>query len=258
MLRNSAGFKSIRGLWQSANAFLRIETRILVLVALIALGLLLFLHIASEVGEGETMAFDRAILMALRVPGRPWEPIGPRWLLNVMMQITAIGGGTFLTLMSGMVAAYLFAARRPATAVFVIGAVAGGAILDSILKDVFERPRPGLVTHLVNVSSASFPSGHAMNSTVTYLTLGVLLAKTERRRAVRIYLISAAIVLALLVGFSRIYLGVHWPTDVIAGWCIGSVWALTCSLLAERLQGQRTLERPGPGATQRSDNPPGR
>ncbi len=255
MLTKSGAFETIRGLSRSANSLLRVESRMLALVAMIALGLFLFLHIASEVAEGETMAFDRAILLALRVPGKPWEPIGPTWLLNAMTQITVLGGGTVLTLMTGMVAAYLLAARRPATAMFVIGAVAGGAILESILKYVFERARPELVTHLVSVSSASFPSGHAMNSTVIYLTLGTLLAKTERRRAVRIYLILAAIMLALLVGFSRIYLGVHWPTDVIAGWCIGSVWAFTCSLLAERLQWRRTLEPAGSGSTERTDNP---
>jgi undecaprenyl-diphosphatase len=244
--------ENIRGLSRRVHAALRVESRILVWAAVIAFGLVLFIHLASEIAEGETMAFDRAILLGLRVQGRPWEPIGPRWLLDAMTQITALGGGTVLTLMTGMVAAYLFAARRPATALFLIGAVAGGAILGWILKGAYERARPEIVTHLVTVSSASFPSGHALNSTVTYLTLGTLLAKTERRRAVRIYLISAAILLAVLIGFSRIYLGVHWPTDVVAGWCIGSIWALACSLIAEHLQQRRALEPRGSGAIWRS------
>ena len=191
------------------------------------------------------MTMDRAILLWLRVPGRPDEPIGPHWLLKAMTEITALGGGTILTLITVLVATYLVAARRPATAAFVVGAIAGGAILSAFLKDVFERPRPELVVHLVNASSASFPSGHAMNSAVTYLTLGTLLAETEDSQAVRIYLIGTAILLSLAVGFSRIYLGVHWPTDVVAGWCVGSVWALSCSLLADYFQRRRTLEQRG-------------
>jgi len=193
------------------------------------------------------MTMDRAILLWLRVPGRPDEPIGPHWLLKAMTEITALGGGTILTLITVLVATYLVAARRPATAAFVVGAIAGGAILSAFLKDVFERPRPELVVHLVNASSASFPSGHAMNSAVTYLTLGTLLAETEDSQAVRIYLIGTAILLSLVVGFSRIYLGVHWPTDVVAGWCVGSVWALSCSLLADYFQQRRTLEQRGSG-----------
>jgi undecaprenyl-diphosphatase len=163
-------------------------------------------------------------------------------LLKVMTEITVLGGGTILTLMTFMVVAYLFTAKRVRTAVFVIGAVSGGAILSSVLKSLFGRPRPDVVSHLVDVSSASFPSGHAMNSALTYLTLGVLLAKTETNPAVRIYLISMAVVLTVLVGISRVYLGVHWPTDVIAGWCVGSLWALGCSLIAERFVRRRSLE----------------
>lgn len=236
---------------RALRSLIREEPRILVLIAVIAPALFLFLHLASELAEGETMAFDRAILLALRTPGRPWEPIGPHWLLKAMTEISVLGGGTILTLITAIVAGYLLVARRPATALLVIGAVAGGAILSAVLKTIFERPRPELVAHLVNVSSASFPSGHAMNSTVTYLALGTLLAKAERSRALRLYLFATAVLLAVLVGFSRIYLGVHWPTDVVAGWCVGSVWALTCSLLAEYLQQRRVIEsRTGsPGQT---------
>ena len=145
--------------------------------------------------------------------------------------------------MTLLVAAYLVAAKRSATAAFVIGAVAGGAILSSLLKIAFERARPVIVTHLVGVTSPSFPSGHALNASVTYLTLGMLLAKTEQNRAVRIYLISTAILLSVLVGCSRLYLGVHWPSDVLAGWCVGSAWALICSLAAEHFQRRRTSKQ---------------
>ena len=240
--RHSPGAIAI--LLRRTRMLVSVESRVLLLMALLALGTLLFLHLASEVSEGDTMAFDRALLLSLRASG---QPIGPHWLLKAMMEITVLGGGTLLTLMTCLVAAYLFAAKRAGTGLFVIAAVSGGAIFGAVLKDIFERPRPELVTHLVSVSSASFPSGHAMNSTVTYLTLGTLLAKTERSPRVRIYLISTAVTLSLIIGISRVYLGVHWPTDVIAGWCVGSVWALACSFAAGALQRRRSLT-PAPHA----------
>jgi undecaprenyl-diphosphatase len=229
--------------WNGVRSRLKIETQILLLLAMLAISILLFLHLASEVVEGDTLAFDRAILLALRRPEALAVPVGPVWFPKVMTEITAIGGGTVLTMMTVLVVGYLVAAKRTANAVFVIVAVSGGAILSAILKHFFERPRPELVPHLVRVSSASFPSGHAMNSAVVYLTLGTLLAKSERTAAVRIYLMGAAILLTILVGFSRVYLGVHWPTDVVAGWCVGSIWALVCSMIAQHLQDRRTLER---------------
>ncbi|HEX8365674.1 MAG TPA: phosphatase PAP2 family protein [Allosphingosinicella sp.] len=114
------------------------------------------------------------------------------------------------------------------------------------LKALFMRPRPDVVAHLVDVTSTSFPSGHATNSAVVYLTLGALLARTQTSRRVRAYLMAVAIALTLTltVGFSRVYLGVHWPTDVVAGWCVGAAWATSCGLLARFLQRRRTLEQP--------------
>ena len=126
-----------------------------------------------------------------------------------------------------------------------MGAVTGGALLGTLLKAIYARARPDLVAHLVGTDSASFPSGHAMNSAVVYLTLAVLLARAETSVAVRRFLVSAAIGLTLVIGCSRLYLGVHWPTDVLAGWIVGGLWAAACSLGAKRLQSQHTLEGPG-------------
>ncbi|HVU31420.1 MAG TPA: phosphatase PAP2 family protein [Sphingomicrobium sp.] len=232
--------KSLAPAIHRLRAFIPIETRILVALGFIGLGLFLFIHLASEVIEGDTMAFDRASLLALRVPGKPWEPIGPHWLSESFMQVTALGSRTNLTLITTLVVAYLIAARRPGPAIFVIAATSGGAILSALLKTAFERPRPEIVPHLVDVASASFPSGHALNSSVTYLTLGILLARTERSRPVRVYLISAAIALSVLIGVSRVYLGVHWPSDVLAGWCIGSTWAFACWLAVDVIQDRRS------------------
>ena len=229
-----------RVLRRSVTAFFRYaESRLLVVLAALAFGALAFLKFASEVSEGDTLAFDRAILLSLRTPDQLAMPVGPSWLHQSMLQITALGGGAVLTLVTAGVAGYLLVTKRTSTALFVVVAVSGGAILGSILKSVFDRPRPSVVPHLIDVNSLSFPSGHAMNSAVAYLTLAALLAQSEPSGRVRIYLVSLAATVSVLVGISRVYLGVHWPTDVIAGWCVGATWAALCSMVAHRVLNHR-------------------
>jgi len=222
----------------------RIDSRILLGFLLFAIIAFLFLKAASEVMEGDTLAFDRLILEGLRSPADPGQPIGPSWLRGAMIDMTALGGVTVLTLLTLLTTGYLLARRKAGTALFLVFAISGGAIASSLLKMGFARPRPDLVAHLVEVNTTSFPSGHAMNSAITYLTLGVLLARAEKDRHVRIYLLSVAILLTLAIGFSRVYLGVHWPSDVIAGWCVGGIWAILCSLGAKALQRQHQIEQP--------------
>lgn len=195
-----------------------------------------FISLASEVSEGETRRFDEWILLSLRVPGDPKQPIGPEWLETSMIDLTSLGGTAALTLITILAVTYLIVARRFFTATMVTIAVSGGAVLIALLKLSYARPRPELVEHLVAVQSASFPSGHATASAVTYLTLGALLARTEKRRAVRGYIFAVAGFLTLLIGVSRVYLGVHYPTDVLAGWTIGAAWALFCWLIARWLR----------------------
>lgn len=204
-----------------------------------------FLELASEVLEGETIGLDRLILQGLRTSTDATVPIGPGWLRVMMVDITALGDVTGLTLITLAVVGFLTVSRKYATALFVAASVVGGATLGTVLKAIFARPRPDLVPHLVEVTNASFPSGHAMNSAVVFLTLGALLARTQERWAVRIYLVVVAIVLTLLVGVSRVFLGVHWPTDVVAGWCVGAAWATGCGLLARWLQHRSRIEPPG-------------
>lgn len=222
----------------------RIDSRILFVFLILALGAYVFLKLASEVLEGDTITFDRWILAALRDPLDPSVPVGPTWLQQAMIDMTALGSVSVLTLITAFATAYLLVKKKIGTAAFLVAAVGGGATVSTLLKNVFARPRPDLVGHLVEVHTMSFPSGHAMNSAVTYLTLGVLLARAEKDRAVRIYLLSVAISLTLAIGLSRIYLGVHWPTDVIAGWCVGAIWAVFASLLVRTLQRRHTIERP--------------
>ena len=208
----------------------------------IALAALVFLRLAAEIGEGETRAFDTGILLALRQPGDLAHPIGPAWLEAAMVDITALGGVTVLTLVTIGVIGFLLAGRRWSRAGFVFIAVVGSALLNTLLKLEYARPRPEMVAHLVNVTSTSFPSGHAMNSAAVYLTLGVLMARAVDQRRLKLYCVGIAALLALLIGASRVYLGVHYPTDVLAGWTVGAAWAALCWLVAERLRrraGQR-------------------
>jgi undecaprenyl-diphosphatase len=139
---------------------------------------------------------------------------------------------------------YLLMARKRAAAVLVLGAVVGGQFLSTALKSIFERARPDLVPDAPTVFTASFPSGHAMLSAVTYLTLGVLLARVEAGRRLRIYVLSLAVFLTVSIGVTRVFLGVHWPTDVLAGWCVGTAWATLCWFVAMRLQQRGQVEQP--------------
>ena len=223
---------------------IRGDGRLLLTFLALAIVALAFLKFASEVGEGDTMAFDRWTMLALRHADDPAVPAGPAWLRFAMTDITALGGTTSLTLLTLAVAGFLLAARKFATAAFLLAAIAGGAALSVVLKSLFLRPRPEIVPHLVLVDTASFPSGHAMNSAIVFLTLGALLTRTQKDRRVRVYLVAVSILLTLLVGFSRVYLGVHWPSDVIAGWVVGAVWATLCLALARLLQARHQIEAP--------------
>lgn len=220
----------------------RQDSRILVIFlafAVVAFGLIL---LGSEVAEGDTFALDKAILTGLRHAGDLAVPIGPGWLRSAMVDFTSLGSAAVLTLITGLAVGYLLAVRKFATASFVAASIAGGAILSGVIKAAFVRPRPEIVSHLVPVASPSFPSGHSMNAAIVYLTLAVLLARSEPDRRVQTYLIAIAVFLALLVGTTRVYLGVHWPSDVLAGWAVGAMWASACSLLAKHLQHTRQIE----------------
>jgi undecaprenyl-diphosphatase len=228
-------------LWRQLVS-LSFEFEVVAAIFVVAASSFLFLKLASEIREGETHAIDQAILLELRDPTDLSNPIGPHWLEIMFRDLTSLGSPTVLALITGAAVIYLWIDQKPAAAVFVAIAIASGAVLEVLLKLGFARPRPELVSHLVDVNSFSFPSGHATMATITYLTLGTLLARVQKRRAMKLYLLAVATFLALLVGFSRVYLGVHWPTDVVAGWCVGAAWALGCWLVATWLQGRGAIE----------------
>ncbi len=220
----------------------RREAVTLLLVALVAGAVWAFVALAGEVMEGDTRAADRAVLLALRTPGDLADPIGPGWVEEIGRDLTALGGLGVMTLLTLAAVGYLVLDRKGRVAIFVVCAVGGGLLLSTLLKQGFDRPRPELVPHGSIVYTASFPSGHSMLSAVVYLTLGALLARVQRRRVMKAYFLSLAVLLTLLVGLSRVYLGVHWPTDVLAGWSGGAGWALVCWLLARWFQRRGEIE----------------
>ncbi len=220
------------------------EIGAVIAMGIVALGAFAFIAIADEALEGDTHAFDESILKALREPGDASNPIGPAWLADMMADLTALGGIAVLTLLVVGVVFYLLSVGKRGTALLVGGAVGSGAILSALLKLGFDRPRPDLVAHLSHAYSSSFPSGHAMLSAVTYLTLGVLLARAHERRRTKIIVMTYGVTLTVLIGLSRIYLGVHWPTDVMAGWALGAPWAAVWWLIAWQLQRRGKIEQP--------------
>jgi len=200
----------------------------LIALLVVAGGLWGFVKLADEVQENETLSLDRSVLLAMRNPADLSDPIGPRWFEETARDVTALGGVGILSAMTLASAGLLVLQKKHRAAMFILVAVGGGLLLSTLLKYGFDRPRPDLVPHGSHVYTASFPSGHSMMSAVTYLTLGTLLARTISDRKVKIYLIVIAIVVTASVGVSRVYLGVHWPSDVLAGWTLGACWAIAC------------------------------
>ena len=221
----------------------RQETIVLLAALAVGLGLFAVMKIAEEVVAGDTPDFDVWLLRLLRQPDNPALPIGPPWLLEVAQDITALGGRTLLLLIIVSALGYLILERKYGAKWFVLAAAAGGGVLSNTMKYYLARGRPDVVPHLAIVTSPSFPSGHATFAAVIYLTLGALLARFAERRRTRVYLVVLALSLTFLVGVSRLYLGVHYPTDVVAGWCVGLVWALSCWLVARYLQYRGSIER---------------
>jgi undecaprenyl-diphosphatase len=211
-------------------------------LALLAV-VLLIAKLAGEVLEGDTLEFDKRLLQALRKSDNPSQPIGPPWLELAAFDLTALGGPTVLGLTVFAVVGFLVLQGLYRNALFVLLASAGGFLLNDLLKDFFARPRPSVVPHLRQVMSLSFPSGHALTSAAVYLTLGALLMRVAESRLTKFYCMFVAMLTTLLVGATRVYLGVHYPTDVLAGWLVGLSWALFCWLLERAIERSAGLKR---------------
>jgi undecaprenyl-diphosphatase len=221
----------------------RLEFQTLLLLSLAGAALMGFLEIADEVQEDGVGALDRRIMLMLRTPGDPTNPIGPPWFEEMMRDITALGGFTFLTLFVVIAVSALafYGERRQA---IVLGVSIGVASLANDALKLFERPRPELVPHESYVYTHSFPSGHSMLSAATFLTTAAILSSFQSQRRAKAFLFSVAGLLIVSVGISRVYLGVHWPSDVIAGWVLGAAWAALSWLVVSALRYRRERETP--------------
>lgn len=212
--------------------FARSEAVLVGAMAVIAGGILAFVNIADEVGEGDAHSFDWAILQALHPnEASPAVPAGPKWLAHAAADFSALGSVAVLLFVVAVSCGFLLLRRREVEAGLLAVAMGGGLAISQSLKAVFERARPPEAYRAVEVLNQSFPSGHAMLSAVVYLTLGAMLARATTQEYLRGYVMGAAILLAVLIGLTRIYLGAHWTSDVLAGWCAGAAWATACWLL---------------------------
>jgi undecaprenyl-diphosphatase len=218
---------------------------VFVLLAMLAIvsSVLVFLKLADLVSDGQTQRFDETILLSMRNSDNQSQPIGPWWSEEVARDLTALGGFTDLTLLTLITTGFLVMAKKRHAAGLLLVTAVGGMVISFLLKDFFERPRPAVVPHLMEVRTSSFPSGHSMMSAVVYLSLGALLDRFVEGRRLKLYCLIVAILLTVLVGCSRVFLGVHYPTDVLGGWSAGLAWAVLSWLAARYLQQRGAIER---------------
>ncbi|WP_332763673.1 phosphatase PAP2 family protein [Phenylobacterium sp.] len=227
----------IRRLWSLVR---RPEARTLAIWIAVVGAPWFFLSIAEEVGEGETDKVDRILLLALRTPGLPSDPIGPRWFEEAMRDITALGGFTLLTITTVVAVLLLIFHDRRREALIFGATVILAQISSELLKMLYDRPRPSLVTHGGIVYSQSFPSGHSALAAATFFTLATVLASVETKTRTKAVIFGLAILFVVTVGVSRVYLGVHWPTDVLGGWALGASWALVAWVVLGLTRPRRT------------------
>jgi undecaprenyl-diphosphatase len=185
-----------------------------------------FIELADKVTDGQTQQFDEWCLQVLRQPDDPALPLGPSWLREAFMDATALGSPLFLLLTVFSAVGFLAIQGRNVLAYATFLATGGGGLLVLVLKYVIGRPRPTVVPHLREVTTPGFPSGHAMLSAIVFLSIGVILAQSVRSFRAKAYFLLWAFLLAILVGASRVYLGVHYPTDILGGWLAGLAWAV--------------------------------
>ena len=218
----------------------RQDNRLLIAAAGVLTLAIGFIVLGAEVNEEDTTAVDNQILLAFR--DEQGLPVGPKWLVQVIADLSALGSAVIATSIVVIATAYLALAHRRRHAMMVAICGMGAPAVMELLKQFHERPRPSVVTPVDPTIGLSFPSGHTLAATAIYLTLGVLIASAADQRRIKIFVMAVAVLLAFLVGFTRVYLGAHYPTDVVGGWMVGLAWALFCGGIA-RLLGLRRVSR---------------
>lgn len=204
------------------------EVWFVIILFLIVISILFFIFLTFLIRSGILQKYDYSILLLFRKQGEISSPIGPVWVTEMLRDITSLGSETVLTILVVIIAIFLILRKEYRTLYLILLVASGGFLVDLLLKYSFARERPDIVLHLTYVSSKSFPSGHSMMSAAIYLSLATIIARTQKNLTIRIYLITIAAILAFLIGISRVYLGVHYPSDVLAGWIAGSTWAAVC------------------------------
>jgi undecaprenyl-diphosphatase len=197
--------------------------------AIAAFGTWVFSELAETVMAGKTQSFDEAVLRWIFTRHTPA-------LDAAMIEITALGTGTVVLMIVCVAALFLSLTKHKYSALLLLVATAGGLALDMVLKLRFDRPRPHVFAWGTNAVSSSFPSGHAMSATIVYSTVAYLAARLQRRQWARWVTMMIAIAVIALICFSRLYLGVHYPSDVLAGAVIGLSWAAFCMATLEAIQ----------------------
>ena len=225
--------------WRRALRIARTEIAALSALLIIALGVMTFVEVADDMTEADGHLFDQAVLHWLQpVAG---QPRGPWWLQEAAADLTSLGGISVLTLFAVIALGFLLIQRKRLSALLLVVGLIGGVALSEGLKALFERERPPVAYQAVETLNASFPSGHALLSTVFYLTLGVMLTRAFPRKRLKAFVLGAAILIALLIGLTRVYLGAHWASDVIAGWCAGAAWAMVLWLVAYAIERRQVV-----------------
>ncbi|GHC67022.1 phosphatase PAP2 family protein [Limoniibacter endophyticus] len=199
-----------------------------------------FLILSQLINPDEPFPVDQQLILAFRSATDANIAIGPSWLQEAVRDVTALGSSTLLCFVYLVALYFLGRLGRVPDAIFLTLAVAGGQFLSTLLKLIVARPRPDILEPLMAVHSASFPSSHAMMSIVLYLTLASILAGIVGQMRVRIAFFSLAFLITFAIGISRLYLGVHWPSDVLGGWIAGGGWVLLCWLLRRWYEDRKT------------------
>lgn len=209
----------VRGLYAAVGVLLSAS------LGLALLGLWGLSVLTEEVLEGDTARVDHAVLFWLNEQATPW-------LDHAAVEITALGDTLVMVLVALISASFLWLLGRKAYAVLLMAAVVGGGVITPVLKTIFDRPRPQILelrAHFTE-SSAAYPSGHATMSMVTLVTIAFIIHRLSRHRWMGVIAGGLAGVVILLIGLSRLYLGLHFPSDVIAGYAVGFTWAVLCAL----------------------------